>query len=90
MLLSIYLSGWLVMTVGVLIAAEWLHDRITPPSAFTRGVVAVLAGGLWPVLLVGLGELFAVKLVFKVAASPAIGAADVGAAQPADDLPITA
>jgi hypothetical protein len=86
MLLTIYLCGWLVMTVGLSIAGEWLHDRFTPPSPFTRGLIPVLGGVLWPVLLVGVCQLIALKLVFKPAASPAIRVADGAAAQRTDEL----
>jgi hypothetical protein len=51
----IYLSGWLVGTIVAYTAARHLNDRCEPsPHPL---YVSVVAGALWPLLLVGLVEL---------------------------------
>jgi nitrate reductase NapE component len=51
MLLNVYLCGWLVSTIGALVAAHWLSER-RRSRLLSRGSLAVLAGVLWPVLAV--------------------------------------
>ena len=43
MLLNVYLCGWLVSTIGALVAAHWLSDR-RMSRLLSRGSLAVLAG----------------------------------------------
>lgn len=64
MLLTVYLCGWLVTTIGALVAVNWFSDRRTS-SPLARGSLAVLAGVLWPVLVVGLAELVAIVIVTR-------------------------
>jgi hypothetical protein len=63
MLMFIYLSGWLVVTIGAYTAARHLNDRREPaPHPLW---VSVVAGLLWPLLLVGLVELSSLVVVTK-------------------------
>ena len=64
MLLNVYLCGWLVSTIGALVAAHWLSDR-RMSRPLSRGSLAVLAGVLWPVLVVGVVELIAIVVVAR-------------------------
>ena len=64
MLLNVYLCGWLVTTIGALVAVNRLSDRRTSRS-LSLGSLAVLAGVLWPVLVVGVVELIAIVLVAR-------------------------
>jgi hypothetical protein len=50
MLLNVYLCGWLVTTIGALVAANRLPDRRMTTRPRSVGLLAVLAGVLWPVL----------------------------------------
>ena len=59
----IYLSGWLIGTIAAYTAARHLHDRCKPSLHPLR--VSVVAGALWPLLLVGLVELSSVVMVTK-------------------------
>jgi hypothetical protein len=64
MLLTVYLCGWLVTTIGALVAANWISDRrISSPLA--HGSLAIVAGVLWPVLVAGLAELVAIVIVTR-------------------------
>jgi hypothetical protein len=59
----IYLSGWLVGAIAAYTAARHLHDRCEPsPHPL---YVSVVAGALWPLLLVGLVELSSVVVLTK-------------------------
>jgi hypothetical protein len=63
-LLTVYLCGWLVTTIGALVAVNWFSDRRTS-SPLAHGSLAVLAGVLWPVLVVGFAELVAIVIVSR-------------------------
>lgn len=65
MLLNVYFGAWLVTTIGALVVATRLSDR-RRPGLLCRGLVAVLAGALWPVLVVGVVELLAIVAVMKM------------------------
>jgi len=59
----IFLSGWLVGIIGAYTAARHLHDRCEPsPHPLC---VSVVAGALWPLLLVGLVELSSLVVLTK-------------------------
>jgi hypothetical protein len=62
MLLNVYLCGWL--TIGALVAANRLSDR-RRSRPLSVGLLAVLAGVLWPVLAVGVMELIAIVVVAR-------------------------
>ena len=64
MLLNVYLCGWLVTTIGALVAANRLSDR-RRSRPLSVGLLAVLAGVLWPVLAVGVVELIAIVVVAR-------------------------
>jgi hypothetical protein len=59
MLLNVYLCGWVVTTIGTLVAVNRLPDRRRPH------LLAVLAGALWPVLVVGVIELVAIVVLAR-------------------------
>ncbi|MCW2625042.1 MAG: hypothetical protein JWR48_1764 [Mycobacterium sp.] len=59
----IYLSGWLIGTIAAYTAARHPHDRCEPSAHPLR--VSVVAGALWPLLLVGLVELSSVAMLTK-------------------------
>lgn len=54
-MLSIYLCGWLVTAIAsVVLANAWAEDSM--PSPLTRALLAVLAGPLWPAVIVGIAQ----------------------------------
>ena len=59
MLLNVYLCGWVLTTIGTLVAVSRLPDRRRPQ------LLAILAGALWPVLVVGVIELIAIVAVAR-------------------------
>jgi hypothetical protein len=59
----IYLSGWLVGTIVAYTAARQLNDRCEP--SLHPLYVSVVAGALWPLLLVGLVELSSVVVLTR-------------------------
>ena len=59
MLLIAYLAGWVITSVATLIGVRKLCDR---NSSVT---VALVAGMLWPVLLVGVAQYGLITLVAK-------------------------
>jgi FtsH-binding integral membrane protein len=63
-LLNVYLCGWLITTIGALVAANRLSDR-RMSRPLPLGSLAVLAGVLWPVLVVGVVELIAIVVVAR-------------------------
>jgi hypothetical protein len=60
MLLNVYLCGWVVTTIGTLVAANRVSSDRRRPQ-----LLAVFAGALWPVLVVGVIELIAIVAVAK-------------------------
>ena len=71
----VYVSGWLVTTIGALVAANRLSDS-SSPGPICVGSVAVLAGVLWPALVVGVVELLAIVAVAKAMRSASAGPSD--------------
>jgi hypothetical protein len=63
-LLISYLSAWVFTTVGLVVASHWLRSRLRP--APRPVVVSVLAGAVWPVLLLGVVQMGAMAAVSKV------------------------
>ena len=62
-LTAIYLIGWLVTTVGLVAEERHLRDESRPaPHPFA---VAVCAGAIWPLVVVGLAQLGAVVAYVK-------------------------
>jgi hypothetical protein len=72
--LMIYLCGVLVAAAGASVAADLFSERDAPSAART-GVI-VIAGALWPVLLVGLLQLICLGGLAKAVRS-AMGARHV-------------
>jgi hypothetical protein len=70
-LLVIYLSGWLPVTLAAYGASRRLADKRSPASHPL--FVSVVAGGLWPVLLVGMVELSSVAVYTKLQPKPGPG-----------------
>lgn len=72
-LLAIYFCGWVVVTLGLYLAAKRLAERGTaPPPALG---VSVVGGALWPLLLVGVVEASSIAVLAKlhVKTAPEIG-----------------
>ena len=63
-LVAIYVSGWLAVTVAVYAAGRRMTDREKP--ATHPLMVSVAAGALWPLLVVGLVELSSIIVLTKV------------------------
>jgi hypothetical protein len=64
MLLSVYLGGWLVTAICVWVAADLLRDP-RRPRPYRFGSLAVLSSALWPVLVIGVVELLAIRAVVE-------------------------
>jgi hypothetical protein len=64
MLVGIYLSGWLAVTLAVYAAGRRLIDRESP--ATHPMMLSVAAGAIWPLLVVGLVELSSIIVLTKV------------------------
>ena len=61
---AIYLGGWVLATLGMYAASRRWNDRHSPaPHPLW---VSVIAGGVWPLLIVGFVELSSVVLFTKV------------------------
>ncbi|MDA4106662.1 hypothetical protein [Mycolicibacterium holsaticum] len=72
-LLAVYFCGWVVVTLGLYLAAKRLAERGTaPPPALG---VSVIGGALWPLLLVGVVEASSIVVLTKVGGktTPEIG-----------------
>jgi hypothetical protein len=59
-LIVIYLAGWLPVALAAYAAGKRLRDPQAP--ARHPAIVSLVAGALWPVLVVGLLEFSSVKL----------------------------
>ncbi|MGX9788508.1 hypothetical protein [Mycobacterium sp. MMS18-G62] len=70
-LVLIYLSGWLPVTFGAYAASKRLADKRSP--APRPLIVSLIAGGLWPVLVVGMVELSSVVVYMKLQPKPSPG-----------------
>jgi hypothetical protein len=64
MLIVVYLGGWLSVTIAAYAAGRRLADRESP--AAHPLMVSVVAGAVWPLLVVGLVELSSVMVFTKV------------------------
>ena len=70
-LVVIYLCGWLPVTLAAYAASKRLVDKRAPaPRPF---FVSLIAGGLWPLLVVGMVELSSVIVYMKLQPKPAPG-----------------
>lgn len=69
--IGIYLGGWLLVTLGVYAAGRRWNDRQSPaPHPFW---VSMVAGAIWPLLIVGLVEISSVIVYTKVQSKPGPG-----------------
>jgi hypothetical protein len=57
MLTAIYLGGWMLTTCAVLTTARTLPEATRPTTPQTFAAVSVIAGAIWPLLLLGIAEL---------------------------------
>jgi hypothetical protein len=64
MLIVVYLSGWLSVSIAAYAAGRRLTDRESP--AAHPLMVSVVAGAVWPLLVVGLVELSSIIVLTKV------------------------
>jgi hypothetical protein len=69
MLLVIYLSGWLPVTFAAYAAGRRLGDRQSPPGH--QLTVSLVAGAVWPLLVLGLVEMSSIMVIAKVQSKPA-------------------
>lgn len=72
-LVVIYLGGWMVAALGMYVASRRWNDRRSPaPNPLW---VSVLAGAIWPLLIVGIVELSSGILYTKAQSrtDPAVG-----------------
>lgn len=63
-LLAGYVVGWIVTSIGVAIAAWRLQDE-REPAAHPR-VLSIVAGAVWPLLVIALAEAAFVALTREV------------------------
>lgn len=80
MLLNVFLCGWVITTIGTLVAANRLSDRRRPQ------LLAVLAGALWPVLVVGVIELIAIAVLARSMRTAGVSHADQATMERDDEL----
>ena len=53
-LLYLYIGGWILTSIGVALAASRLQDEREPASH--PRLLSVVAGAVWPVLVIALAE----------------------------------
>ena len=87
MLLIVYLCGCLATMIGVLVAASRFGDRRVSQSL--RGLLAVLAGVLWPVLVVAVVELIAIVVLARRMRAANGGQADQAPMQRVELAPVS-
>lgn len=61
-----YVAVVVLFAVASLVAADHLSSG-EPPSVITRGWVATVAGALWPVMLVGIAQVWLIRTLFTMA-----------------------
>jgi hypothetical protein len=66
MLTAIYLGGWMLTTCAVLTMARTLPEGIRPPTPQIFAAVSIVAGAIWPLVLVGVAELGSVMTYAKL------------------------
>jgi hypothetical protein len=70
-LLSLYLVGWIVVSVGLYLAARRYADDRSPASH--PRLVSFVGGAVWPLVLIGVVELSSVVVYTKVQNKPGPG-----------------
>ena len=73
--MTVYLCGWLITTVGTLAAADLVSGGDRPPTRVCVGV-GVVAGALWPVVIMGLVQLAAIAVIARPSRTAAIRHSD--------------
>lgn len=68
-MMTVYLCGWLITTLGILAAADWVSSGDRPPA---RVWVGVVAGALWPVVILGLVQLAAIAVIARASRTAAV------------------
>lgn len=58
-----YVAVALLFAVASLVVADHLSSD-EPPSLLTRGWVASVSGALWPVMLIGIAQLWLIRTLF--------------------------
>jgi hypothetical protein len=74
-LVNVYLCGWLVTTIGAFTAANKVPDR-RRPQLLTQLWIAVLAGALWPILVVGVIQVIAIAVLARSNRTASVSHAD--------------
>jgi hypothetical protein len=70
-LVGVYLSGWVLAVIGVYVAGRHFSDPRSPaPHPLW---VSLLAGAIWPLLIVGFVEISSVIVYTKVQSKPGPG-----------------
>ena len=69
--MTMYLCGWLITTIGTLAAADRLSSGDSRPTRVCVGV-GVVAGALWPVVIMGLVQLAAITVIARPLSTAAI------------------
>ena len=64
MWLTVYVCGSLITAIGVLTAAEQLRGGESPSARMSLSI-GVVAGALWPVVMMGLVQASAIALVMR-------------------------
>lgn len=68
-MLTVYLCGWLITSIIAVVAAKKAHAGREMQPAY-RGCLAVLAGLVWPVLVIGAIQLVVIAFLARsIAAS---------------------
>ena len=63
---TVYLCGFVITTIGALAAAERVSSGDTSaPATLTVGVIGVVAGALWPLVMTGLVQGAAIALIAR-------------------------
>jgi hypothetical protein len=65
-MIAVYLGGWMMTTMAALVAARSVADKWRPPTIRTFAIASVLAGALWPMLLLGFVEAGSVRTYIKL------------------------
>ena len=68
-LLVVYLTGWVVTSICAFFAANRLRIKSHPAPPYFTALI-VLAGALWPLLLVGVVELGSIITYAKLQSRP--------------------
>ena len=72
-LVAIYLGGWCLVTLAGHVASRWFGHTWSPPAHPL--LLSVLAGAVWPLLVIGLIEFSAIVVYANLGAKPESGMA---------------